>query len=140
MEAIFFTGTRDRATRVRSGDDLDDEPVAEPLRVESPGAVAVLAVVVCGKDSGSLEQLRDATCQSFPVWSLSAPFAEALSTLSEDAVDSVAEAWLVKAGSAELDADLYELTTCLIDLRQALSKCGDRGEQLFVLFEEKAFS
>jgi hypothetical protein len=140
MEALFFTATHERAVRIRSVDDLEDEPAAEPLRVDSPGAVVALAVALCGQGRGMIEQLRDATCQSFPVWSLSTDCADALSTLSDDAIDPIAEAWREKAGAAELDADLYELSTCLTDLRQALAVGRERGEQLFVLFEEKALS
>jgi len=140
MEALFFTATREGATRVRSLEDLEDEPAAEPLRVDSPGAVVALAVVLCGSGRGSIEQLRDATCQSFPVWSLSAAFANALSSLADEDIDSIADAWLEKAGAAEVDADPYELTTCLADLRRALAEGRDGGEELFVLFEERALS
>jgi hypothetical protein len=138
MEALFFTATREMATRVRSGEDLEDEPAAEPLRVDSPGAVVALSVVLCGNGRGSIEQLRDATCQSFPVWSLSASFANALSSIRDEDIDSIAESWLEKAGGAEIEADLYELTTCLTDLRRASASAQDGGEQLFVLFEERA--
>jgi len=140
MEALFFTATRETATRVRSVEDLEDEPAAEPLRVDSPGAVVALSVVLCGGGRGSIKQLRDATCQSFPVWSLSAGFANALSSIGDEDIDSIAEAWLEKAGGAEIEADLYELTNCLTDLRRASALARDGGEQLFVLFEERALS
>ena len=140
MEAFFFAATREGATRVRSVEDLEDEPATEPLRVDSPAAVVSLAAVVCGRSQGSLEQLRDATCQSFPVWSLSDQFADALSSLQgDDVIDSTAEAWLEKVGTSELQVDLYELMTFLTDLCEAVRVGRERGQQLFVLFEEKAF-
>ena len=154
MEAVFFRVTREQAATVRSADDLEDDPSAEPLRVGSPGAFVVLAEILCGPGRRSLEQLRDATCQSFPVWSLSEEVVDALGALADHELDGVAETWLAKAGGDELDADLYELSTFLTDLRTALgtdtqnalgnepenaSGADSKGkEQLFVLFEEKA--
>jgi hypothetical protein len=77
---------------------------------------------------------------------LSEDVVNALGALSDQQVDSVAETWLAKAGGDELDADLYELSTFLTDLRTALgvdsedeSGVDSKGEEkLFVLFEEKA--
>lgn len=138
MEVLFFLATRDDAGGIRSIDDLQDDPAAEPLEVESPGALVALAFALCGSSNGALEQLRDATCQSFPVWALSAEFVAALESLSESDMDRVAESWLEKAGEHEVAADLYELTTCLTDLRDALLARQNREAELFALLEEKA--
>jgi hypothetical protein len=138
VEAIFFRTSREVATTIRSIDDLEDDPATEPLGMESPGAVVTLVSLLSGGAPGGLEQLRDATCQSFPVWSLSATVTSALGSLTAPAVEELAVAWKDAVAEGELDTDLYELTICLEDLRRATEKIAESGEDLFVLFEEKA--
>lgn len=138
MDAVFFVGIPSDANGVRSVEDLPHEPAGDPLPIESPGALAGL-VAALGLDSrGALRQLRDTTCQSFPVWSFNRDAATAIATLDEAGADAVAERWLGAEGDALGDCDLYELTLCLGSMKQALQD-GDLGSRLFVLLEEKAW-
>lgn len=138
MEAVFFSATPEDVERIRSADDLVEDPATAPLRVESPGAVIALGRALCGERGAALEPLRDATCQSFPVWTLAASAISSLRGLDAEGADAVAERWLDGAGADELDADLHELSICLVELRDAIRAGEGSGEALFVLFEEKA--
>lgn len=135
MDALFFLTRREDALGVASSDDLPCEPIADALRVDGPAPLAGLAQVL-GVDA-RIRALRDATCRSFPVWELDRDLCGRIAALDDDGVDAVAERWW-KHAEASLDADLYELTSCLADLRSAL-RSGEAGEALFVLLEERAF-
>lgn len=119
-------------------DDLPTEPAAEALRIPSPAPLVALAGLLRGGAERAVAPLRDATCRSFPVWAFDPEFSRALADLPDSALDGVAQEWLADASCAELDADAYELSTLLTDLRQALGERSDPAQQLFVLLEEKA--
>jgi len=116
------------------------EPAAESLRFSSPAALLALARALSSGTTPGVEPLRDATCQSFPVWSFDAAPSCALGDASDASLEAIAEQWhqaLVGEDAADLDVDLYELSTCLTDLREALRR-ATASERLFVLLEEKA--
>lgn len=146
MEAILFCSTSAEATGIRSADDLDAEFVAEPLVVSSPRVFAILAQVAAAEgdaarhETPGLAPLRDATCQSFPVWEVSESFADSLGGLGESQVDDLVERWRSALGSETLEADPYELSTWLVELQGAWKESDRRTEGLFVLFEEKAMT
>jgi hypothetical protein len=135
MDALFFLTRRDDALGVASSDDLPCEPVADPLRLEDPSPLAGLAEVL-GADA-RIRPLRDATCRSFPVWELGAELTRRIAALGDDGIDDVAERWRKHSGGS-LDADLYEVATCLVDLRNA-ARPAEAGETLFALLEERAW-
>ena len=138
MEAIVFSSTAARATRVRSADDLDDEFVAEPLIVSSPRVFSMLAQAAGLEVAAALEPLRDATCQSFPVWIMAQTLSASLQGFREDQVDELIERWRGGLGDEAMDADPYELSTWLVEIQAALRESEGTDEQLFILFEEKA--
>ena len=138
MEAIVFSSTSARATRIRSADDLDAEFVAEPLVISSPRVFAILAQAAGLGKGAALAPLRDATCQSFPVWIVARALSESLFGLSENQLDDLVERWREGLGDEALDADPYELSTWLVEIQAALQESDRANEQLFVLFEEKA--
>ncbi len=137
MEAVFFVGSPGEIGVVRSADDLPHEPAGDPLRLESPAALAGLVDSLGLGARGALRQLRDATCQSFPVWCFGREATSAIAAIDEADLDPVAERWLAAAGDSLPDADLYELSLCLGALRDAVRR--DEGARLFVLLEEKAW-
>lgn len=133
MDAVFFLCCRDDAARVSSSRDLPGEVAADPLRIEEPSPLAGLAQVL-GVTPGP-GPLRDATCRSFPVWDLGVELARRIAALDDAEIDDAAERWQ-KHDETSLDADCYELSCCLGDLREALrSRSEDEG--LFVLLEER---
>jgi hypothetical protein len=138
MDAIFFSCLKAAATGVASSDDLPSEPVTDPLQVADPSPLVDLAHLLAIEPPP--RPLRDATCRSFPVWSLGRSLAARIGSLDDEEIDALAEAWRKQSGSS-LDADLYELSSCLTDLRTAvrLSESGESGESLFVLLEERAW-
>jgi len=135
MDALFFLTRREDALGVASSDDLPSEPVADALRLDDPSPLRGLATAV-GVEA-RIRPLRDATCRSFPVWELGLEVARRIAGLADDAIDEAAVRWL-KQAEASLDADLYELSSCLSDLRDAIRAGGD-AESLFVLLEERAW-
>jgi hypothetical protein len=135
MDALFFLARREAAAGVTCSRDLPVDPAAEPLRLEEPSPLAGLARVLGVPPC--VRPLRDATCRSFPVWELGAEITRRIAKLDDAEVDDVAERWQ-KHDETALDADLYELATCLGDLREAI-RCGAEGESLFVLLEERAW-
>lgn len=139
MEATFFLARPADAVGVHSIDDLPVEPATEPLAIPRLGAIRALARVLGVDPEGALRQLTDTTCQSFPIWTLSSELMRALGTLPDDEIDDVARAWLDDESAAEVDADLYELSTLVGDLRESLRSRNDIAERLCVLLEEKAF-
>ena len=135
MEALFFLTRRELALGVCASDDLPSEPVADALRIEDPSPLVGLADALQAR--GSVRPLRDATCRSFPVWDLGPELTRCIAALDDAEVDAAAERWQ-KRDETSLDADLYELASCLGDLRDAI-RAGQEGETLFVLLEERAW-
>lgn len=138
MEATFFIAPREQATGVSSVDDIPGEPAAEPLVVASPGPLLALTRLLGATGSGAVSPLRDATCRSFPVWEYRPDVAAAISALSKDEIDEIAEALANDPSAEGMDADLFELATLLSDLGEALRSSSDSEGRLFVLLEEKA--
>jgi hypothetical protein len=138
MDATFFVSPRKRALGVRDIDQLPSEPVGESLRSDSPGALHALVQILSAGVRGAVQPLRDATCQSFPVWSFAPEFSAALMALDDDEIDGIAEQWLAHETAGELDADAYELSLLLGALREALSDRDGPDHELFVLLEERA--
>lgn len=137
MEITFFTCPRKDAVGVRAIDDLPCEPAGESVRVESMGVLSALGRCLCGDAAEKLEPLRDATCQSFPVFEFESSVPQAIMALTEDRIDETAEAWLADPSWQGVDIDLYEAASLLADIRQAL-RVGSPDALLFVLLEEKA--
>ena len=135
MDALFFLARGGDALGVTSSHDLPVDPAAAPLRLEDPSPLAGLAHVL--DIERRARPLRDATCQSFPVWELGRDLTRRIAALGDAEIEDVAERWL-KHDETSLDADLFELTTCLADLREAI-RAAERGESLFVLLEERAW-
>jgi hypothetical protein len=133
MEIVFFLALPDEAQSVTSSDDLPRDPAADPIVVDGPAALLELGVALGLEDKPVMRQLRDATCQSFPIWALSDTLCGRLGALEDEEIDPSAEAWRPNPSS-----DLHERASCLTALRDALGSCED-GETLFALFEERAF-
>lgn len=138
MEAIVFGSTPRSATRIRSVDDLESEFVMEPLVVSSARVFGALATAAGLSGEAALKPLRDATCQSFPVWTMARALSELISRLDSEEVDELVERWRDHLGPEEIDADLYELSVWLLEWQDAFEECEGSDERLFVLFEEKA--
>lgn len=135
MEATFFVSTPEEATGVTCAEDLPGECVGEPLGIDSPQAIVALAQAFV---SGTrLTPLRDATCQSFPVWPLEAGVEAAILSCAEPAQEAHVERWLAALPESALDAEAWELCALIEELRSALDTRA-QGEALFVLLEEKA--
>ena len=135
MDALFFLSRHEQALGVAASDDLPAEPVADALQLDDPSALLGLADVL-GVERG-IRPLRDATCRSFPVWDLGDEITARIAALDDAEIDAAAERWHA-SGATHLDADLYELASCLGDLREAVHG-GYEGERLFVLLEERAW-
>jgi hypothetical protein len=133
MEIVFFLAQPDEASSVASSEDLPGNGSVESLAVNGPGALIELGLALGFSNGPVVRQLRDATCQSFPVWALDEALCRRLESLDDEEIDTHAEAWPVDEKS-----DLYERATCLMELRDALRVRQD-GESLFVLLEERAF-
>ncbi len=139
MEAVFFAASADLAGGVRGSEDLVDDPAADPLAVSGLGALRPLAGLLAPDDPAGFEQLRDATCQSFPVWRLGLAATRVLRALSDSAIDSTADRWLEASAGQMSDVDHYELATRLTQMRDALNEEPEAELRLFVLLEERAF-
>jgi hypothetical protein len=135
MDALFFLSRGEDALGVASSHDLPVEPIGAPLRIEDPSPLAGLSLVL-GVERRA-RPLRDATCRSFPVWELGRDLTRRIGGLDDADLDRAAEQWL-KHDETSLDADLYELASCLGDLRDAI-RAAEREEALFVLLEERAW-
>lgn len=135
MEVTFFVCRSDDAVGVAHADDLPVDPAAEPLRMPGLETLRSLLVQLGGVEAARLEPLRDATCQSFPVFELAA--AAPLGALAPDSVEPVAAAWRDQADWRGEPPDLDVLCELLDDLRVAVAAAGG-DEKLFVLLEEKA--
>ncbi len=135
MHAFFFLARREDALGVTSSHDLSCEPATEALRVEEPSPLAGLGHVLEVRTGP--RPLCDATCRSFPVWDLGRDLTRKIGGLDDAEIDDAAERWQ-KHDETSLDADLYELVTCLGDLRDAV-RAAEEGERLFVLLEERGW-
>jgi hypothetical protein len=139
MEATFFVSNQKQAVRVRHYDDLPVDPIGEPLRIPSTKALVALATALSGEESGPMRPLRDATCQSFPIFTFEPAVVRALAKLSDEDMDEIAQSWLEGANWNEGEVDLYELSDFLKDLQEGLGAIRNLGERLFILLEEKAY-
>ncbi|MGH0036379.1 MAG: hypothetical protein ACQGVK_15235 [Myxococcota bacterium] len=140
MIVTFFTALRDEASGVGRVDDLPDGPLGEPLSLDSAAPLRALASLLAGEGQGAgAGPLRDATCQSFPVWEFASPVTRALAGCSDAALEAVAERWLEPLRSGGGDVDLYEVESLLRDLHEAARDLDGEGAQLFALLEERAF-
>lgn len=134
MELVFFIALPADAVGISTMDDLGTEPAAEPIAVAGPRVLTDLVGCVVPQDSHpQVEPLRDATCQSFPVWSLPETFCTALAPMEEEELDARAASW-----STGSDTDPYERAMELTELRDAL-RHRSPGERLYALLEERAF-
>ena len=100
MEATFFVAKQQQAIGVRQYDDLPVEPIGEPLEIPSFKTLVALAAAVSGDAQGPMKPLRDATCQSFPIFSFEPSVIKALANATEDEIDDIARATF---GSITLD-------------------------------------
>ncbi|MFT5444099.1 MAG: hypothetical protein ACI8W3_003151 [Myxococcota bacterium] len=139
MDATFFVANQKQAVRVRHFDDLPVDPLADPLFIQSPKALTALASAVSGSQQPPMQPLRDATCQSFPIFTFEPAVVKALSKLNDEEVDEVAERWLEAANWEDGEVDLYELSEFLKELNQGLGGVRNIGEHLYILLEEKAY-
>ncbi|MFP8871511.1 MAG: hypothetical protein VCB43_08840 [Myxococcota bacterium] len=139
MEATFFIAKQQQALGVRHFDDLPVDPVTEPLCIPSTKTLAALATVVLGQEQGAMQPLRDATCQSFPIFSFEPAVVRTIGRYSEDEIDNVAELWLETGAWDDGDADAYELSTFLTELQEGIGTIRNIGERLYILLEEKAY-
>jgi hypothetical protein len=139
MEATFFVSNQKQAVRVRHYDDLPVDPIGEPLCIPSPKALVALASALSGHEQGPMRPLRDATCQSFPIFTFEPGVVRALVNLSEEEVDEIAASWIDGANWDEGDVDLCELSDFLKELREGLGSIRNLGERLYILLEEKAY-
>ena len=133
MEIVFFIAREHEAQGVASSDDLPGDPATEPMDADGPAALQGLGEALGLGPERAAVRLRDATCRSFPVWSISSGLCTCLETLDDAGIDAAAEAW--KPGGR---SDAWERATGLTDLRDALRR-REPGEGLFALFEERAF-
>ena len=139
MEATFFVARHQQALGVRHYDDLPVEPIGEPLAISSFQTLAALASALCGEEQGPMQPLRDATCQSFPIFNFEPGVVKALSNVSDADIDDIARQWLESAEWDDGDRDLYELSDFLKELREGIGAIRNLGERLYILLEEKAY-
>jgi hypothetical protein len=138
LEATFFVARREDATGVACVDDLPVDPAGDSLRIGSLAWIRALPPLLGLGEETALQPLRDATCQSFPVFGLSREVGTRLAALTDDGLDDVAARWRAAEGGPDLDADLHELCELLVGLREALRDRAEGDEGLYVLLEEKA--
>jgi len=131
MELVFFIARPEDARGVASSHDLPGEMAAEPIRADGFAALMALGERVATGSQPAFRQLRDGTCCSYPVWSVSDAVCTRLRGLDDDQIDVLAELWQPHA-----ESDVFDRSSCLIALREGL---GERaaGEALFVLIEER---
>jgi len=132
VEIVFFLAHPSDARSVTSSHDLPGDPAAEAIAARGPGALLDLAVAVAGEDATGFAPLRDETCRSYPVWSVSRRLSDRIEGLDDETIDAIAHAW-----RPHDDTDAWERATCLAALRDAL-RDRDAGEGLFALLEERA--
>jgi hypothetical protein len=138
MRATFFLASPDEAMGVTCSDALPDDASGEPLEVQGLDAVRALACALGRPADDALRQVVDTTCRSFPVWALTPDFSGALRATDDDSIDPAAERWQSGAAAGSMEADLYELSCLIAELRDALAATEGNDRQLFVLLEETA--
>jgi hypothetical protein len=139
MEATFFVAKQQQAIGVRQYDDLPVEPIGEPLEIPSFKTLVALAAAVSGDAQGPMKPLRDATCQSFPIFSFEPSVIKALANATEDEIDDIARLWLDDADWDDQGPDLYELSEFLRELKAGIGAIRNFGERLYILLEDKAY-
>lgn len=140
MEATFFVARHQQAVGIRHYDDLPVEPIGEPLEVVSFKTLIALTQALAGTDQeGPLLPLRDATCQSFPIFTFPPSVAKALANVVEDDLDDIAQVWLESADWDEEGPELCELSDFLKELKVGIGAIRNLGERLYILLEEKAY-
>jgi hypothetical protein len=139
MEATFFVAKQQQAVGVRHFGDLPADPVTEPLQIPSAEVLIALASVVLGRDQGPMQPLRDATCQSFPIFTFEPAIVDTIGRYSEQEIDGTAQLWLDSAAWDDGDVDLYDLSLFLKELQDGIRMIRNIGERLFILLEEKAY-
>lgn len=139
MEATFFVAKQQQAVGVRHFGDLPVDPVTDPLQIPSIKVLIALASVVLGQDQGPMQPLRDATCQSFPIFTFEPAVVDTISRYSEQEIDDAARLWLDSAAWDDGDVDLYELSLFLKELQDGIRMIRNIGERLYILLEEKAY-
>ena len=133
MELVFFIALPEEAVQISTMDDLGADPAAEPIAVVGPRVLKDLMSCVVSQGSNlRVEPLRDATCQSFPVWSIPERFCAALAPMEEEELDARAASW-----STGSDTDPYERAMELTELRDAV-RHRSPGQRLYALLEERA--
>jgi hypothetical protein len=132
MELVFFVARPEDALGVCSSHDLPGDMAGDPVLADGPGALQGLAEALTEGPGPAFSPLRDTTCRSYPVWSLSKPLCSRLEALDEMEIDEVVGRW-----HPHPDADGFDRASCLSALRDALLDRG-RDEALFVLLEERA--
>ena len=80
----------------------------------------------------------DTTCRTFPIWALAPSLTASLCLADDDALDRIAAEWRSRVVADTMDADLYELSSLLGELREAAATLAKADERLFVLLEETA--
>ncbi len=139
MEATFFVAKQQQAVGVLNYDDLPVEPIGEPLKIPSFKTLVALASAVSGGAEDPIKPLRDATCQSFPIFSFEPSVVNALANAVEDDFDKIARLWLDTADWEDQGPDLYELSEFLKELKEGIGTIRNLGERLYILLEEKAY-
>ncbi len=139
MEATFFIANPKQAAGVLQYDDIPTEVIGESIPISSPRALVALAAAVSGEPQGPLQPLRDATCQSYPIFCFAGKIVRALASLKDGEIDPLAARWFEDAGWDEGEVDLHELGEFLQELRSGLAGVRDLGDRLFILLEEKAW-
>lgn len=139
MEATFFVAKQEQVVGVRHCGDLPVDPIAEPLQIPTAKVLIALASVVLGREQGPMQPLRDATCQSFPIFSFEPAVVDTISGYSEPEIEYTARLWLDSGAWDDGDVDLYELSLFLTELRDGIGKIENIDERLFILLEEKAY-
>ena len=132
MELVFFIARPEDARGVASSHDLPGEMAAEPIRADGFAALTALGERVDAGPQPAFRQLRDATCCSYPVWSVSDAVCTRLQGLDDEQIDGLAELW-----QPHPESDVFDRSGCLAALREGLGVRA-AGEALFVLIEERA--
>jgi hypothetical protein len=137
LEAIFFVDRTSGAIGVASSADLAVDPACESLRLRSPAALLALARILGPNAQPAVEPLRDATCQSFPVWIFAREARDALVNASDETLERIGDQWWDAITADEVDAESYELAERLQQLQAELCS-AEPDAQLLVLLEQKA--
>ena len=132
VEIVFFLAHPSDARSVTSSHDLPGDPAGEPIAAHGPRALLDFAVALSPDAGMGFVPLRDETCRSYPVFSVSRRLCDRIEGLDDETIDGIALAW-----RPHDDTDAWERATCLAALRDAL-RDRDADEELFALLEERA--